>query len=125
MTLKVLTLYGQASYEARTTRFSTQQGEKDASLARQQLMTFPLLFWGLFLESPENVSVPQKCIGLKLCMKGTAVHVNNIMELNSSAIIRFEILLWQLWLCGAKTFRDLRETSPWTFMDIVFGQIHS
>ena len=27
-------------------------------------------------------------------MKGTSVHIKDIMELNSSVIIRFEILLW-------------------------------
>ena len=33
-------------------------------------------------------------MGLKLCIKGTSVQVKNIMELNSSVIIKFEILLW-------------------------------
>ena len=36
----------------------------------------------------------EKCIDLKFCMKGTSVHIKDIMELNSSVIIRFEILLW-------------------------------
>ena len=31
---------------------------------------------------------------MKFCMKGTSVHIKDIMELNSSVIIRFEILLW-------------------------------
>ena len=43
----------------------------------------------------------EKCIDLKLCMKGTSLHIKNIMELNSSVIIRFEILLW---LSGCKNF---------------------
>ena len=34
----------------------------------------------------------EKCIGLTLCMKG--ISVKSIMELNSSVIKRFEILLW-------------------------------
>ena len=38
-------------------------------------------------------------------MKRTYVHAKNIMESNSSVVIRFEGL-------GVKTFRDLRETSP-------------
>ena len=33
------------------------------------------------------------CIGLKLCVKGTSVPIKNTMELNSSVIIRLEILL--------------------------------
>ena len=36
----------------------------------------------------------EKCIVLKLCMKGISVHTKNIVELNCSVIIRFEILLW-------------------------------
>ena len=33
-------------------------------------------------------------IGLKLSMKGTSIHIKNIMELNSSVVVRFEILIW-------------------------------
>ena len=37
----------------------------------------------------------QKCIGLKLCMEGTSVHIKlDAMEQNSSAVIKFVILLW-------------------------------
>ena len=43
----------------------------------------------------------EKCTGLKLCEKGTSVHIKNIMDLNSSVIIRFGILLW---LSGCENF---------------------
>ena len=43
----------------------------------------------------------ENCIGLKLCMKGTSVHIKNIVELNSSVIIRFKSLLW---LSGYENF---------------------
>ena len=36
----------------------------------------------------------EECVGLKLCMKVTSVHIKSIVELNSSVIIRFKILLW-------------------------------
>ena len=36
----------------------------------------------------------EKCIGLKLCMKRTSVHIKNIKELNSSVVVTFEILIW-------------------------------
>ena len=43
----------------------------------------------------------QRSLGLKLFIKGTSVHIKNIMELNSSVIIRFDILLR---LCGPGRF---------------------
>ena len=43
----------------------------------------------------------EKCIGLKLCMKGTSDHIKNIMELTSSVVKRFDILLW---LSGCENF---------------------
>ena len=48
-------------------------------------------------------------IGPKLCMKGTSVHIKNIMELNSSVIIRLEILLW---LSGCENFPGPSRNGP-------------
>ena len=45
----------------------------------------------------------EKCIGLKLCVKRTSVHIKNIMELNSSVVVRFEILMW---LSGCEIFSE-------------------
>ena len=42
-------------------------------------------------------------------MKGTSVHIKNIMELNSSVIMRFEILLW---LSGSKNFPGPLRNGP-------------
>ena len=42
-------------------------------------------------------------------MKGTSVHIKNIMELNSSVIIRFEILLW---LSGCENFPGPSRNGP-------------
>ena len=55
---------------------------------------------GAFLEKPAKpflvifILKAERCIGLKFCMKGTSVYIKNVMELKSSVIIRFEILLW-------------------------------
>ena len=74
----------------------------------------------------------EKHIGPKLCMKGTSVHIKNIMELNSSVIIRLEILLW---LSGCENFpgpsrngpldsfprnRFLGRCSPWNWQAAIF-----
>ena len=42
-------------------------------------------------------------------MKGTSVHIKNIMELNSSVIIRFKILLW---LSGCENFTGPSRNGP-------------
>ena len=62
----------------------------------------------------------EKHIGPKLCMKGTSVHIKNIMELNSSVIIRLEILLW---LSGCENFPGPSRNGPQvTFMLNVTGR---
>ena len=52
---------------------------------------------------------PEKHIGPKLYVKGTSVNVKNIMALNSSVIIRFEILLW---LSGCENFPGPSRNGP-------------
>ena len=51
----------------------------------------------------------EKCIGLKLCMKETSVHIKNIMESDSSVIIRFAILLC---LSGCENFSGPSRNGP-------------
>ena len=40
-------------------------------------------------------------VGLKLSIRGTFSHIKNIIELNSSVVIRFEVFLW---LSGRRNF---------------------
>ena len=51
----------------------------------------------------------EKPIGPKLCMEGTSLHIKSIIELNSSVIIRFEILLW---LSGRENFSGPSRNGP-------------
>ena len=60
----------------------------------------------------------EKRIGLKHCMKATSVHIKNIMELNSSVIIRLEILLW---LTGCKNFSAPSRNGPQAGKIMVLG----
>ena len=50
-------------------------------------------------------------------MKGTSVHIKDIMELNSSVIIRFEILLW---LSGCENVSGPSRNGPLPWPEFAF-----